>query len=84
MSDRKARNVAFAGVLVGILLLVIGVVGALIGSFMVILQVGNLDLTRLDVRASIDNLVWLFFGLTVVCLGLGAIGGYLIGKYRYV
>jgi NAD/NADP transhydrogenase beta subunit len=80
MSNGKIRR----EVLIGVLLLAIGFLGCVVAYFSVRVQVDSLDLTRLDVRASINNLEALLIVLSVACLLLGALGGYLIGKYRHL
>jgi hypothetical protein len=71
-------------VLIGVLLLAVGFLGCVVAYFSVRVQVDSLDLTRLDVRASINNLGAFLIVLSMTCLLLGAIGGYLIGKYRHL
>jgi len=79
MSDGRIRR----EVLVGSLLLALGLFGCVIAYFQVRDQVVSLDLQRLDVRSSIINLTGLLMALSVACLFLGAVGGYLVGKYMH-
>ncbi len=79
MSDGKIRR----EVLVGSLLIAVGLFMSIIAYFAVRIQIDVLDLARLNVRDSISNLAILLTILSVACLFLGALGGYLIGKYRY-
>lgn len=79
MSDGKVSR----EVLVGSLLIAVGFFMCIIAGLTVHVQIDLLDLTRLDVRGSIDNLVALLTGLGVACLFLGVVSGFLIGKYRH-
>jgi heme A synthase len=79
VSDGKIRR----EVLVGSLLIAVGLFMSIIAYFAVRIQIDVLDLARLNVRDSISNLAILLTILSVACLFLGALGGYLIGKYRY-
>ena len=79
MSDGKIRR----EVLVGSLLIIVGLFVCIIAYFAVRIQVDVLDTARLNVRESFDNLTALLTILAVGCLFLGAISGYIIGKYRH-
>jgi hypothetical protein len=71
-------------VLIGSLLIVVGLVVSIIVYFAVRIQIDILDVARADLRSSINNLAILLILLSVACLFLGTVGGYLIGKYRHV
>jgi hypothetical protein len=51
--------------------------------FAVHIQIDLVDLARLDMLGSINNIIALLTLLAVGCLFLGTVSGYLIGKYRH-
>jgi len=80
LSDGKIRR----EVLIGYLLIAGVFFMCIIAYFVVRIQVDAVDLTRLDVRGSISNLAMLLTLLAVACIFLGAISGYIIGKYGHL
>jgi hypothetical protein len=79
VSDGKIRR----EVLIGSLLIAAGFFLCIIAYFGVVIQVDILDVARLNSRDAINNLVALLTLLSVGCLFLGVLGGYIIGKYRH-
>jgi multisubunit Na+/H+ antiporter MnhG subunit len=70
-------------VLVAYFLIAIGVFVCIMAYLAVSIQIDVLDLARLNTRGSINNLTALLTLLAVGCLFLGAVSGFLIGKYRH-
>lgn len=79
MSDGKIRR----EVLVGSLLIVVGLFVCIMAYLSVQIQVDVLDVARLNTRESISNIVAFLTILSVACLFLGTVSGFLIGKYRH-
>jgi hypothetical protein len=78
VSDRKTRR----EVLVGSLLIVAGLFVCIMAYLAVQIQVDVLDVARLNMRDSINNIVAFLTILSVACLFLGMVSGFLIGKYK--
>jgi uncharacterized membrane protein YidH (DUF202 family) len=79
VSEGKIRR----EVLVGSLLIFVGLLVCITAYLAVRIQIDVLDLAKLNTRDSISNIVALLTILSVACLFLGTVSGYLIGKYRH-
>lgn len=79
VSDGRTRR----EVLIGSLLIAAGLAVCVMAYFAVHIQIDLVDLARLDMLGSINNIIALLTLLAVGCLFLGTVSGYLIGKYRH-
>jgi integral membrane sensor domain MASE1 len=77
MKDGRVRY----EVLIASILLVVSIVSLVLAYFMVSGQIALFDLSRLDVRGSMQNLAFLLTLLSFASLFMGAVIGWLFGKY---
>jgi len=78
MSGGKVRY----EVTLGVVLLVVGLFACLSVYITVYSQIMSLG-AGVDIQNRMLNSESLLIGLSIVCLSIGALGGYLIGKYRH-
>jgi len=80
MSDRKIRY----EILIEAVLIVVAIASIAWAQTKFFGDIALLDLSRLDVKASMQNLATLLSLLSLAMLFSGAIAGYLIGKYSHI
>ncbi len=81
MSQEKVSHVVSLD-LIGLVMIVATFIVCLSAYFTVSRQIAVLDLQRPDLRTSMENFALLLTMLSVVTLLIGAVAGYLIGRYR--